>query len=1072
MNIGTIVSLGLTGIFALFIIVGVIVGAIRGAKRSGVRLGTIVITLVISFFLTAVISGMLLKINISFLHINVNGVTVSSVKQFVELTLQNVLKGYDIDVTSLSNLAIALATMIVNTIVFPVLFLVLRYLLLPLHMLLCRLIFGKKVKVAKGEPKPKKYGAIGGVIGGFTGLLISSVVMSPVVGYMTTANLLEQATKNNQEKGIVSQKAGDMYDKVFNGYSKSPYYYISKYTGTQALANWMFDGVSVAKINGKTIKINKEIKTLAGAYKDLKDIIEGLGLGRDREAIQNVSQQQFTEYLRAVDRVLTLCYQSNLIITIGDAVVPVGVAFIEKTVESGVDEYTKELIHASARIAKEYSFESAKEVVNGTLSVMNKLNDREILLPLLQGKINSFDDLSGKLDKELARDVMTSLFSIRLISDVSVELTNAAINYLTKMAEVEYEKAQEVTAEQAKQALTDIVVSFADAITGVDAESWMYYKEADIEKIGMVLDTIKHSAVITPQTYTAIVDKIENKLKDVIDETEFSEQICNDLKQAIDRISDIDNWTGEFTKIHKVVTALNNAIADENKQIKDGIENYDFEYLGKALDELNTTYAFDTTQGGVSVQTLASHIIEWVKDDQLGETGADIAGTIALLESNTLGVTSWQTSLAKVKELVVELKNMTKYDDIVEEFKTGTLALKIGSALDKAKTSELFANNADRVFAKEILEKVKSSIVGDGTSATDKAISKAVEQMQDNIDNATTIRWANEFADLKDLFASDLDEMDIDNMQPLTQTIDAIIERNHVIITNSVINSMLKEVINGSQEIKDLKDKPEYEEAITHIITNIDSLSGAVYTSEVGYLKSLKDVLNDTSTDLAGFSHNVAEIEFDNAEQLEYFGGKFDAISPSVLVGGTGYDIVSYALDDYIDDKGVSYEYRSVLMSVRDNLDALQGGHTTNDTYYTDIFTAFGDVANISISPVDKDHIEDAATEVETMLEEKQLNILIRYNGAAEISKIAMNKVYTALEQKRAEAELIPDPTAKAQKLAQLDDAEHYIDLYKTYLDSISGNQPYNSDTYQSATVGSETIQINKPFTHVASMIV
>ena len=1072
MDIGTIVSLGLTGIFTLFIVVGVIVGAIRGAKRSSVRLGTIVVTLVIAFFLTAVISGMLLKINISFLHLSVNGTPATTISEYVDLTLQKALNGYDIDVSSITRLAVAIATMFVNTIMFPILFLVLRYLLLPLHLLLCRLIFGKKVKVAKGEPKPKKYGAIGAVVGGFTGLLISSVVMSPVVGYMTTANLLEQATKNEEGKGVITVNAGDMYNKVYDGYSKSPYYYISRYTGTQALSNWMFDGVAVAKVNGKTIKINKEIKTLAKAYTDLKDIIEGLGLGKDKNAIQNVTQEQFTGYLNAVERVLTLCYESDLLVTIGDAVVPVGVAYIDKMEMSGLDEYTKELIHASAQIAKNYSFESAKEVLNGMLGVAKKLDQKEILLPLMQGKLQKVEDFTGKIDKELAQGVMNDLFSIRIVSDVAVELTNSAINYLTKVAEVEYEKANDVTAEQAKTALTNIVVSFADAITGIDTDSWMYYKESDIEKLGTVLDTIKHSAVITSQTYTAIVDKIENKLKDVIDDTEFSEQICNDLKQAIDRISDIDNWTGEFTKIHKVVTALNNAVADENKQIKDGIENYDFENLGKALDELNTTYAFDTTQGGVSVQTLASHIIAWVKDDQLGETGADIAGTISLLQTNAQNVTSWQTSLAKVQELIVELVNMSKYEDIVEEFKTGTLALKLGSALDKAKTSQLFANSADRVFAKEILDKVKTSTVGDGTGATDKAISKAVEKMQDNIDDAYTITWAYEFADLKDLFASDMDDIDIDNMQPLTQTIDTIIRRNHVIIKNNVINAMLKEVIDGSQDIKDLQDKPEYESAITHIITNIDSLSGDVYTSEVGYLKSLKDMLNDTSTDTAGFSHNIAEIDFANANQLAYFGSKFDELSPSILVGGTGYDVVSYALDDYTQDKGATYEYRPVLLAVRDNLDDLEGGHTSSNTYYTDLFTAFGDVANISVSAVDKDHISDAATEVEAMLAEKQQNILIRYNGAGEIAKIAMDKVYTALEQRRVEAEAITDPDIKAQKLAQLDSAEHYIDLYKTYLDSISGDQPYNSDTYQSAIVGSETIQINKPFTHVASMIV
>ena len=1176
MPLGTIVNIGLSGLLALFVLGGVIFGVIRGLKKSGLRLATIVVTIILAFVLTTVIANAVAKIDISFLNIKIGGHTVTTVTNGIELYLKQMTAGRDVDVASLANLAVALSMMVINTVVFPILFLVLRYLLLPLYWILAKVLFGRQRKVeeervesvkseenAEGEEteqveeikfekpkpvKPKKHRALGALVGGVSGLLISSVVFTPVVGYMSTAQIVEEATVSESGKGIIGTMVGAQYNEVVDAYNGSAYYYISKYSGTQALSNWMFDSVAVSKINGKTIKINREIKVLAQSYKEVQDIVTGLGIGKGGTGIQNLTKADLNKYLASVQKLINLMYSSDLVVTVGDVVMPIGIAYVRGRDLSGMgDEYMRSLIEASLDVAQDYSFKDARQVANSMLNVTKLLNDHDILLPLMQGKVNKVEDISGKITKQFAHDVMTELFDIDLVSNVAVEATNMALHYLTKMLDVEYVEPTGVDKDATITALTNLAESFGDALSGINTNSWMYYNESDVAKIGSVLEAIRTNPVIAP-TYNNIINKLEDKVRSAIDNISVGTAVKDDLKLAVDKLSDVSDWITEFGTLQSVVREVNLAVTSDGLKLKEGgFETYDFSHLGAALDGLNETTMFDQEIGGVQfTRRLVTDAIEWLQDEKLGENGAKLTNSINAIKNNVLSITSWENALGGAQDLVLVIKDLAN-KDVVEEFKdpTSTLVTDLGDALNTAQGTPLFANNAVKTFVKDLLGIVEDSVAsGTGDMATlvqdlitdmknnvdsastinwkqsllgvqdlvvvaqdltgstdiidefkdststlatdlgkalDKAattvffanntvdnfvkdlldivqdkvatagnatmITHAINEMKDNIDAASTIKWEDEFGDFRDLFASDLDNVEIETMSTLATTIDTIIARNHAIIRNNVINAMLDSVVDSAL---DGYSDAKYTTAINNIKSRIATLTGAVYSNEVEYVNTLMDLLDNPT---------LSGIDIESTSGMSTLGTAFESVRSSHLVGDTGNDIIDYVLTDYVNNHSGD-EYIGVLNAVKTNFTNQRTGVTISG-YYTNLFSNLSQAVNIGddVPSVDIDNVNTAANSIETMLDAKRTNPLISYNGASEIAIVAMGKVKDVIADKRTEINnntSLPSET-KDQILEILDEAKNRADGYIADFGAIS------ADTYVYST--------DRPFTDVADMI-
>ena len=142
-NVGEIVGIVLTVLAIFIIVLSILVGIKRGMKKSLFRLGWLFVTALILWFVTPPISNLLNTIDLTSLNLDIMGpvhrlsdIGVNILNQVVQgvgdAELANILSSS----TALNSFAENLPTLLINIVLFVVLFFVTKYLLWPIYALI------------------------------------------------------------------------------------------------------------------------------------------------------------------------------------------------------------------------------------------------------------------------------------------------------------------------------------------------------------------------------------------------------------------------------------------------------------------------------------------------------------------------------------------------------------------------------------------------------------------------------------------------------------------------------------------------------------------------------------------------------------------------------------------------------------------------------------------------------------------------------------------------------------------------------------------------------------------------
>lgn len=160
MDTGTIINLVITGIIAFFLISGMFWGLVRGLRKTAIRSVWLVVTAgILILFLSSTITNAIMNAEIT---INMDGETFNGFKELIAYYVEN----SNVDMSALGEsldvvvqTLIAYVSIFLNSIVFVVLFWILKIVLLPLNWALSKWVFiGKKEKqYRKAKKEYKKY---------------------------------------------------------------------------------------------------------------------------------------------------------------------------------------------------------------------------------------------------------------------------------------------------------------------------------------------------------------------------------------------------------------------------------------------------------------------------------------------------------------------------------------------------------------------------------------------------------------------------------------------------------------------------------------------------------------------------------------------------------------------------------------------------------------------------------------------------------------------------------------------------------------------------------------------------
>ncbi len=1063
------ISLILSAIVAVFVVVGVLFGIGRGVKKSGVRLLWLVVWGVILFFLTGVITKAIVNMNIDWAHLSYKGSVAHTPVDYLTLVVSD-LAGANANADSIAKLAVALANMLMGSIIFALLFFAAKYIFYPAYALVARLVCGKRVKVKKGEPKPQvnKHRVWGGVVGAVSGLLMSMLVTMPIVGYLNVAQKVDNATKvsSSSGKGILTTRVGEPYTMAVDGYNKSAMKYIYRYTGMEFLSNAIFGGLSKGTIDGDTIYLNKEVDQLTKAY-DL-----GYGVYNKYGDIKNFTQAQMDDYLNQADNALKHLYDSKIVTHAGDVAIPIAIELVDTdSLTSSSKPYVKAFVNECVNTLKTYNVNGVKNTTNGVVKILKTINSRDLLLPIIKGEQMDVESVARKLDKQFADDLMTQLFEVKLVSELAPSVANVCLSYLDDMYDFGYIKPNEITAQVARENITNLVVKAVDAAVGIDSNYMMYYNPENVSKIGALLDTVKQSALITDQTYTGLLNMLSDKLNAQVDKLPMSTAVISDIKVAINQLSSVSNWTQEFTAIQNAVVELNDALADKDGKFSSDIQTFKFNRIGKAVDYLqNGTTLFGTPIGEVDyTHKLVSDVLDWAQTKYMGDYATSMNNTVSVMKTNVLNADyQWESALGNCEKLFKTLaKVFDSKDSMFEQIKdtTNPLVSDLGSALNTATNSALLGNAGVQTFVCDVLDIVEDSVVST-TNPTDMdaTISNCVTKIKTNINTVSDVNWQTEFVNLQKLFKNEFGDINLDNYTPLTNSIDSVIESNSKLITYDVVNTMLLQVINDNLASY---NEPKYQNVINSIkerVVTIDANAGTTYTDELGYIKQLTSTITN---------HNLAGITIDS--DFTAVAQEFDNVKGSYLLYDAGYLIVDTILSEYVTDKNsdVNFEYGDVLTTITNNFQATKSQIKTTDNFYQDLFGNLQQIntemANINSLTFNKDSVSATATTLQAKLDTLQNNNLVNINGVKQIAIIAVDKVKGIINDYKTE---LTASGVTGDRLTALDDALAYANNYTAHLNGDTNSQPYNSETDTYTTVAEANgIAINKPFTRMAQLI-
>ena len=845
------------GVFLLFVLAGMIWGLIRGLKKSAFRAGWVIVTAVIVFFLAPVITVALMKMDLSFLNINIDGVALTSLNEIAAHYLKQIPDFGEMLTENPETLEIMikLVSLLLNAFIYVILFWLAKIILWPIWAILSAVLIKKKNK--DGEKK-KKHAWWGLLVGTVLGLFVGGTTLMPVMGVVNLATEVEKTSQKTylteetdengnvveveKQGGFISQYAGDEVVEILNAYNNSFVRNAFKYTGIEFLSNAAFTALSTTKIDGETIVLKDELKSVILTFDSVQTL--------QKMGFKNLTQDKVTELIKMARRVVNQVFDIKILSAVGDNLLPLVIdeiienpEFIIQIPSTGtpsLDEGIKEGIVE----LRDVKFKELRDELLLILNIADMLNEKDIICKVVNKEIETPEQVLNLLDSYTVEKVTDEMLKMKTASGILPVAINTAFSYAAEMLEVEnFEIDKEgATTEEVKtffKTLTNTVFALANSM---DFDSKFYVTETSLPLAGKLLNAVKNYGGLTEQNYVNLVNALETKIQTQLSSAmeglpaDFAD-IKDEVISAISRLSDVNNLETELTTI--------NGAYSEIFEVIDAMSQEEPELLlpqiGKILDCFKQTELL-----GESITPIMESGIDYLKTSILQDF-EDLNPVFDKVKNNVPDVNNWQTELTLVESFVDVIQDIFAASDLKTALlsENSTLMSNLGTSLNTLKQSVLFGKEIKQIVT-SVLDQIKNIEIENADMLTE-----SFNVVKQNIEKATEINWKTEFETLKVLINNLMelaDESSQTSIEQIGETFDNIIELNSVLINRNVLNTILKTTIN--QFAGSVEPESDLENIINKIKQSIDENQTLSYKQELTALNSLfNEITNiDTST--------------------------------------------------------------------------------------------------------------------------------------------------------------------------------------------------------------------------------
>ena len=905
------------GVFLLFVLAGMIWGLIRGLKKSAFRAGWVIVTAVIVFFLAPVITVALMKMDISFLNINIDGVALTSLNELAAHYLKQIPDFGEILTENPETLEIMvkLVSLLLNAFIYVILFWLAKIILWPIWAILSAVLIKKKNK--DGEKK-KKHAWWGLLVGTVLGLFVGGTTLMPVMGVVNLATEIENSTQKTytttesdefgnpveikKTGGALSQYAGDEVVEILNAYNNSFVAKAFKYTGIEFLSNATFTALSTTKVDGETVVLKDELKSVLLTI-DTAQNLQKMGF-------KDLTQAKVTELIKIARRFVNQVFDIKILTMVGDNLLPVVIneiienpEFIIQIPSTGtpsLDEGIKEGILE----LKDVRFKELRDELLLILNIADMLNEKDIICKVANNEIKDAEQILNMLDSYTVEKVTDEMLKMKTSSGLLPVVVNTAFEYAAETLDVDnFEIDKEgATTEDVKtffKTLTNTVFALANSI---DFDSKFYVTETSLPLAGKLLNAVKNYGGLTEQNYVKLVNALETKIQTQLSSAmeglpaDFAD-IKDEVISAISRLSDVNNLETELTTI--------NGAYSEIFEVIDAMSQEEPELLlpqiGKILDCFKQTELL-----GESITPIMESGIDYLKTS-IPQDFEDLNPVFDKVKNNVPDVNNWQTELTLVESFVDVIQDIFAASDLKTALlsENSTLMSNLGTSLNTLKQSVLFGKEIKQIVT-SVLDQIKNIEIENADMLTE-----SFNVVKQNIEKATEINWKTEFETLKVLINNLMelaDESSQTSIEQIGETFDNIIELNSVLINRNVLNTILKTTI--TQFAGSVEPESDLENIINKIKQSIDENQTLSYKQELTALNSLFNEITNIDTSTMNF------------EQFGRLLDSYDATNgtmKSVVVSAIRPDIVLMVINK-LDTSSFDPEMIEIVNEIKNNV--------------------------------------------------------------------------------------------------------------------------------------------------------
>ena len=861
------ITLALNILFFAFLGFGFLMGLKWGMKRTLVRTIWIILIVCLLIPISMNITSMILKINIPMSY---GGQQCANIYEYLLTMFQDLIHVEGGNYSGLVDICIFLVSLVLNGLIYLLLYWIVKLLSLPLYWIINGFIFAserrkkRQAKKKKQKIKIKKHRFAGALIGTVLGLISFCMTITPVIGYVNLVNVVEKETQNEDGKGVLTQNIGDTYDQIMSAYNSSVPISAMNKIGMNKLLLTVFDGLTTSKISNKRIVLKDEAVSFSRIYNQASTM--------KMPDINTVSQDEFNTTLTSCDKLVELVFDSQLISATSDVIIPFGVAFARQSIDtSNFKPYVLAFYNVLFDEMEKLNSSSTEHEILSIIGLVKTLNNHNLLLPIIQTPEDlNVTYLQNHLTREASDEIVDSLFAISTVNNVAPALVNFLLGFGAEKLEYDYSSETAVTGEALKQSVSVLMGSVVDLLQNYDEGSSTKIKlnETTIGAVGGMLDEVK--TILSVENFNSVVNALEPKLQDIVGSALSSspEFMQNSVKEAIGNISEITSFKTTLLDVYDAVKVVENQFNDAKVNDKYDVQYMDFIKIGEAMDDIQNSGLFKDDLLLRTMEDAVEHFSVKVEDsvsteEKPFELTVDTKIIANINELKGEGI-EWQSELPKYKNTVGIFLNLFQTEDnLLEKLKSdadSTLE-DLGVELDgDLKNSALF-KDTDRLLVSDLLTLADIKV----NSSEDEDLSTLLQDAKDNVlDESVAISWKDEFFHIKQLIKLEFEDTSDNSLLAIGEAIDKVtfdydngdrVVPKSTIFTQDMINKYISNYMD--KVFENVTEESDFYSTINSIKSSFNTETITSYRLEIEALLKLKEV--KSLVEESGFDFNSGE---------------------------------------------------------------------------------------------------------------------------------------------------------------------------------------------------------------------